>query len=183
MNSEEVLIIEDDARHQAQIHAVLTRRGFRCSVIDKGDTARLLNYRALHRDTRVVVVDLDLGDGAEDPHASGERLIKDHLWPSDRSTVFVIFSKHLTSGAGMRGLGTVDPQLARVAKEPHESISGDISDKSLSDLVGVVEEARRCTVASIPLIVHERDSVLETVRRWEPIDRRHPVELILDERS
>jgi hypothetical protein len=143
-----VLVLEDNPRHQSQMRDALICKGYYVEVVSDVEEERLLNYKAGHSGRQIVVVDLDLGNGANDPVHSGMTLARNKIWPLDRATVFVVFSQFLGSDLDIpREFNRVDPQCVFVTKE----IEGDglISQGSLTELTDVLAQVARVIIPSI----------------------------------
>ena len=159
----EVLVIEDTERHQQQIRDALAKVGFDCHVMDKGDLLHLHNYRALHKRTHVIVVDLNLGGGPDD----GMTLIKEHLWPADRSAVFVIYSRTIGEADQPQEKNLLVPMAAFVPKIV--GADGSIIPENLETFVDVVKKAHACAVADVDPAVYDAAPTLAVVREF--VDR------------
>ena len=159
----EVLVIEDTVRHQQQISEALAKVGFACHVVDKGDILHLHNYRALHKQTHVIVVDLNLGGGPDD----GMTLIKEHLWPADRSAVFVIYSQLIGEADQPQEKKSLVPMAAFVPKIV--GADGSIMPENLETFVDVVKHAHACAVADVDPAVFDAGPRLAVIREF--VDR------------
>jgi hypothetical protein len=143
-----ILVLEDNPQHQSQMRDALIRSGYDVEVISDVDEDQLLNYKAGHSDREIVIVDLDLGSGANDPIHNGMVLARKRIWPLDRGTVFVVFSQFFGNDLGIpREFNRVDPQCAFVTKEVDGS--GLIREGSLDDLLDVLVRVRDVIIPSL----------------------------------
>ena len=165
-----VLLIEDDPQHRLQITERLQRAEFDVQSFAAAQLDAILNYKALDRNTQIVVVDLDLGTGAGATAAldNGKAFAMNELWPLDRSTVFVVFSQHIQSSGNMfRRLNDFEPQIAYVPKVVAAGIG--ITADSLDNLAVVLAQARYLVFPAIEQVVyssHEYRRPIEEFLAW-----------------
>jgi len=140
-----VLVVEDSPEEQRQIREALEKAGFTVSVSVSGEDEELYNYKALHRESQLVIVDLDLNFKSEPDPLQDYKLIRDKLWPADRATVFIVYSKH--TAEDVTGLfGAVQPSMIMLKKR----IKGTrLTEESLAELVTTAKEAYQVVRAGI----------------------------------
>ncbi|HEY0021733.1 MAG TPA: hypothetical protein VGB24_02455 [Longimicrobium sp.] len=157
-----VLLIEDNPGHVEQIRRVLDDAGFTVVHFGAWDEEKLYNYKALNPDSQIVVTDLRLNTGVHASETEGLDLIRAHLWPVDRTTLFVVYSQYMP-GEEHRRKFAVEPYWTFVAKDV-ETKEGPLPPESLEKLAAAVKECRRYilpTLETPAYDAHGPTSVLE----------------------
>src|ERR1041384_6064706 len=90
-----VLLIEDNPGHVQQIQDMLGNEGFTVMHFGNWDEEKLYNYKALNPDSLIVISDLRLNRWVNASETEGLDLIRSHLWPVDRTTLFVVYSQYM----------------------------------------------------------------------------------------
>lgn len=136
LNKIPILVIEDEDKHVAQIEKRLGD-AYDVEPLKSYDSEQLYNYKALNQDSQIIIVDLVL-DTENDVH-EGLNAIRDTLWPIDRTTLFIVFSRYIEDKT-LPSLNEVEPHWTFVKKE----VEGDqCNRKCLDNLYNIVESCRR----------------------------------------
>lgn len=135
-NKVPVLVIEDEDEHYRQISEKLGDV-YQTEHLKSVDNEKLYNYKALNPDSQIIIVDLVL-DTEDDAH-EGLKAIVNTIWPIDRTTFFIVFSRYIESTT-VRSINEVEPHWTFVKKEfSDEQLSSDC----LVNLYNIVEACRR----------------------------------------
>ena len=131
-----VFVVEDYGPHAEQIRQTLERANYAVAVSHTGSRVELYSYKAKHQSSQIVIADLDLGFSQEVDPQQGLDLIIDHIWPYDRTTLFVIFSAYIDSKA-FAASSTIRPHWCCV-KKICEPGSRELMPSCLDELLAVV---------------------------------------------
>jgi len=164
-----VLLIEDNPGHVEQIRGVLNDAGFTVVHFGAWDEEKLYNYKALNPDSQIVISDLRLNTRVNASETEGLDLIRAHLWPVDRTTLFVVYSQYMP-GEEHRRKFPVEPYWTFVTKQV-DTKEGPLAGDSLAELTAVVKECRRYILPTLEIPTynaHGPVSVLEEYVRARP---------------
>jgi hypothetical protein len=144
-------VIENDDRHFQQISEALKGEGYDVVQMKSGRPAVLYNYKALHGENQIVIVDYNLGRTVDS--REGRELMRSTLWEVDRAAIFIAFSRyvHEKDKGDPPDLRSLQPYRVLVPKD----VDGQnrITTGSLSELVAVV---KKCREIAIPVLEHPR---------------------------
>jgi DNA-binding response OmpR family regulator len=84
-----VFVVEDNETHSSQIKSALEEEGFVVRISNTGSRVELYSYKARHSAMQIVIVDLDLGLAEEVDPEQGYELVREQIWPYDRTTIFI----------------------------------------------------------------------------------------------
>jgi len=162
-----LLVIEDEDVHAAQIATTLADRGYDVERMTAFRASALYNYKALHGENQIVIVDLNL-DNTKNGR-EGLNLIRKDLWEVDRSAIFVVFSEFVHEHHAVEPVERekVLPYKVLVPKSVDE-LTKKIDHASLFRLANVVDSCRKIAVP-----------VLETPRH-DAYTTALPLEIYLD---
>lgn len=162
-----LLVIENEPGHYEQIRAALEPEGYDVVQMETWRPDELYNYKALHGENQIIIVDYDLGE-KETSH-SGRELVRNELWEVDRMAIFIAFSRHVDKEDPRDpvDLRTVQPYRVLVAKDVDPK--NQILAESLEELVEVVNH---CREIAIPVLETPRHEVYPMIRELEDYLRR-----------
>jgi hypothetical protein len=146
-----VLVIENEQGEYEQISKVLKENHYTPNKIGKNDLPKIQNYLAIFPNTQIIIVDLHLGNNIEE----GWNMIRDHLWPANRTAFFIVFSSHLEENDLEEGPGwcTDGPPVWLVDKI--YNTEGQFTDNCLANLLKVVDKYNSYASPSIQLPNHK----------------------------
>lgn len=161
-----VLVIEDNDDHWKQIQKELSKGPYISHRLINGDQLKMQNYLALYPHTQIIIVDLEL-DGIAD---KGWKIIDNHLWPSNRTAFFIVFSKHKDEETTIRAN---KPQANRTFLWKGEG-DGPIEDHILNKLKSLVDECYRISSPELPLPFYDEYEIaynFYSSSTFQPSDR------------
>jgi CheY-like chemotaxis protein len=159
--TQSILVIEDETKDFDSIRERLQKNGFSVERLGSLNKERLYNYKALHPESNVIVVDLNLQQLAEFDTEEGLKLIRDELWPVDRTTLFVIFSRYELKLDNLPKL--VEPHWCYVKKEIDPDTNG-LSSECLNRLTDIIITACKSTPAYLET---PKFNMLELISEYE----------------
>lgn len=136
-----VLVIEDNAEHFGAVKRRFSSEEYELEHMSECTDLELINYRALHPQNLIVIVDLNLRRGTPGETETGLKLIREVLWPVDRTAFFVVFTEHIGKVREI-SLKEVEPDWTFVEKKFSNRRDKTLTDECLDRLHAVVSKLR-----------------------------------------
>jgi hypothetical protein len=94
-NASAILVVEDDDRDFSQIVEAVAKAGCAAERLTIIKENLLINYKAVHPESQIIIADLNLEAVKRFEYKQGLEVIREKLWPFDRTAFFVVFSEFI----------------------------------------------------------------------------------------
>lgn len=146
----QVLLIEDRSDHAKQIREALSAANFECDWETAADDDRINTYIARHPSAQIMIVDLHLNQQQDaDPYREGTKLIRERLWPYNRTMFFIVFSEHIKHFESIE-FNVFEPHWCFVRKVKGTE-GKPLSDDCLETLIALAQRCKEFSPAVLKL--------------------------------
>lgn len=167
-----VLIIEDNTNHAENIVDVLPTDTYHCEHYCAADPQYIYKYLAQYPDAQIMIVDLLLRVRTDaDPFKEGINLIREKLWPYNRTLFFVVFSEYISHKLDHK-LGVFEPHWTFVKKEIED---GKLTQNCLDMLKNIIDACRNYAP---PFVKQERFDSFAIVHEIQKYAGKHQAQSV-----
>ena len=159
-----ILLIDDNVEHFNQVKEYFGDDKYDWEHFsDFNNIDRIINFKAVNQDNQIVIVDHHLKASK-----NGLEIIRDYLWPSDRTTFFVVFSKFGEKMDEMK-VNEVGPHWTFVLKkfkDIKDTCNEELSEECLKQLKNVVDAFCDCCNPHLPTPHQNPHLLLEELQQF-----------------